>query len=220
MIRNSSKKPTCKVCGKKIISNSGICGLCKAKKHFLTPGNIYKALLQHGVPPRIAEKVAVIYPNGTLGTNAPNCIPFEETRGKGLFYTGIAGSGKTVAAASVLLHDIECSKTVAKYRDHTRSVSFVTCQDMLDDIRRGFDSKENVVEKYRNWDLLIVDDFGTEKLTDWVFSTLYGIIDYRFNNFKKTIYTSNYSLSQLAKKLGDERITRRIHEDSDIIELS
>lgn len=206
-------------CGHKINPAATICGICKAKEAFFATGNRKKLLLQSGVPPRIAQKTLSLYPQSTINKNAPNCTLFTKLHDVGLFYSGKAGVGKTVNAACILLHDMEAAKTTRSSRDHTRTHLFITCQDMLEDIRSGFVSKENVQTKYRDVDFLVIDDLGVEKVTDWVFSTLYAIIDYRFNHYKTTVYTSNYTLDQIAKKLGDARITRRIAEVSDIILL-
>jgi DNA replication protein DnaC len=59
-------------------------------------------------------------------------------------------------------------------------------------------------------DLLILDDLGVDKPSDWVLNVLYNIINYRYENLKKTIITSNFSLDEIAEAFNDNRITRRI----------
>ena len=57
--------------------------------------------------------------------------------------------------------------------------------------------------------VLIIDDFGTEQVKDWIDEKFYSIINERCINNKTTIYTSNYALEDLEY---DERIKSRINE--------
>ena len=56
-------------------------------------------------------------------------------------------------------------------------------------------------------DLLILDDLGTENITAWSEGLLYSILDYRNDNLKPTILTSNSSIGGLAY---GERIKSRL----------
>ena len=58
-------------------------------------------------------------------------------------------------------------------------------------------------------DILIIDDFGTEKISEWVNEKYYYIINERYIAKKVTIFTSNDSLSELSY---NSRITNRILE--------
>ncbi len=210
----------CQTCDKKIVSPSGKCGLCKAKERFFTAGNRKNLLLGAGIPLRLAEKALSLYQHSTINKNAPNGTLFSKLFDTGLFYHGEAGVGKSVTAACILLHDMEASFADKEHRNHKRTHKFITCGDILEDIKTGFNNNENIQDKYRQVDFLVIDDLGAEKMSDWVFATLYAIIDYRFGWYKTTVYTSNYSIKQISGKLGDERIPRRIVEASKVIELS
>ena len=76
-----------------------------------------------------------------------------------------------------------------------------------------------IIQRYSEADCLVLDDLGAEKTTDWSFSVLYLIIDNRYNNYKKTIITSNFALNQLAGKLGDDRIPSRIRAMCSIVKM-
>lgn len=68
-------------------------------------------------------------------------------------------------------------------------------------------------ERYTGAALLVLDDLGESKATDWAYETLKSVIGERYNNRKPTIFTSNRSLPELrAAGLYDERITSRIFE--------
>ena len=62
-------------------------------------------------------------------------------------------------------------------------------------------------------DLLILDDLGQEKVSDWVRDRLYRIISNRWNSGKKTIFTSNYSVDKLKETVG-EAVHSRVKGDS------
>ena len=72
------------------------------------------------------------------------------------------------------------------------------------------------MDKYGDYHLLVLDDFGVEKISDWSYQLLYMLINRRYNNLKTTIFTSNFSLEQIAQQLGDDRLTSRIQHMCDV----
>ena len=60
-------------------------------------------------------------------------------------------------------------------------------------------------------EFLVIDDFGTERATDWAGEKFYQIVNKRYINKKVTFFTSNYDLEKLKY---DDRITNRIKERS------
>ena len=99
-------------------------------------------------------------------------------------------------------------------------IDFNNFPKMLDIIRRSMDSKDyqnkDMIGKIaRQEELLILDDIGAEKFTEWSIEVLYKIINERYENKLETILISNLSLSELAEKVGD-RITSRIAEMCEI----
>lgn len=129
-------------------------------------------------------------------------------QGKGLyFWSSTKGSGKTMTATAIaneLIH------TRRKY------VKFATSLDILDEIRSTYnkDSEDNeskLLNDLAKAEFLVIDDFGTERVTDWVGEKFYQIINKRYINKKVTFFTSNNDLNTLKY---DERITNRIKERS------
>ena len=55
---------------------------------------------------------------------------------------------------------------------------------------------------YSDCDLLILDDLGAGKITDWSVGVLYQIINARYNSEKPIIATSNYDFKGLAEALS------------------
>ena len=82
--------------------------------------------------------------------------------------------------------------------------------DLLGVLRRGF-AQEGIFDKrletLRTVDVLIMDDLGTEQVTDWVNEKLYQIINHRWQNRLPTVIITNLKLWEpncgLAPRLRD-----------------
>jgi DNA replication protein DnaC len=69
-------------------------------------------------------------------------------------------------------------------------------QNLLDKIRSGYDPASNSADKeaYRvalDMEVLLLDDLGAHRVTDWVEDTVTSIVTYRCNNRKPLIATTN-----------------------------
>jgi DNA replication protein DnaC len=133
------------------------------------------------------------------------------------FITGEAGTGKTIYSCWLMLREQRNLYLQAMNAD----CEFISVPVLLQKIKASFDTPEvsehQILEHYSTVHLLVLDDLGTNKSTDWAFQTLYLIINNRYENLKKTIITSNLTLEQLSKVLGDDRITSRIERMCEII---
>lgn len=93
----------------------------------------------------------------------------------------------------------------------------------LDNLRNSFDNKspefEEELEMVNKCKLLIIDDIGSEKLTEWVRERIVSIIHTRVSNGLSTIYTSNLSPEELKEEMGD-RIASRILGCSNVVEIT
>lgn len=126
--------------------------------------------------------------------------------GRGIyFWSETKGSGKTMLAAAL------ANELMNK---HLKVVKFATSLDILDAIRDTYnndneDSESKLLNDLVRADFLVIDDFGTERVTDWVGEKFYQIINKRYIGKKVTFYTSNCDLNTLKY---DDRITNRIVE--------
>ena len=135
---------------------------------------------------------------------------FDEAKNSGMglyIYSKAKGSGKTRMAASIANELIE---------KHDTCVKFASSTQILSEIKRTFDMDSEYTESHLldaliMAEVLVIDDFGTEKVTEWVKDRFYQIVNSRYINRKVTIYTSNESLETLKY---DDRITNRIKERS------
>jgi DNA replication protein DnaC len=119
----------------------------------------------------------------------------------GLVLSGGSGNGKTHIAVATLR---ELIRTAAFWR--VSHALFVSAPELLLDIRHSFRdesiSEKELVDKYANVPNLILDDLGAEKATDYVITTLYTIINRRYSNALRTIFTTNLSIDQIEEHLG------------------
>lgn len=124
------------------------------------------------------------------------------------FLTGVAGSGKTsIAIKFGLKWDTETQ--------YKQEVIFHKFKTLLDMARYSFDSSDQAysyrrtLEDIKTSPLLIIDDIGTEKYTEFVDQMIYDLINYRYEWGLQTIFTSNFTLDEISKKYH-ERVASRI----------
>lgn len=133
-----------------------------------------------------------------MTVNYVNHFEKFKNEGKGLyFYSATKGSGKTRLA---------CSVANALYKQYGVSIHFTTTVDLLDNIRNTFDkdssmSSEKLNKMYREVDVLILDDIGVEKVTEWVIERFTALLSARQDNRKITIFTSNLLINELNFKV-------------------
>jgi DNA replication protein DnaC len=152
------------------------------------------ALAHANVPPRYAAcefSNFVTYSNDRLLKAVESARRFAEkfpAVDKGLLIIGPPGVGKTHLALAAMKQVVRTTAARARYYD-TRG--------LLTQIRSTYNSftktaEMDVIRPVMDAELLVLDDLGAERLTDWVEETMNVIVNSRYNAKLPTIFTSNY----------------------------
>jgi DNA replication protein DnaC len=140
---------------------------------------------------------------------------------KGLFFEGQPGVGKTHLAVAVLKQVVQTTGAHGLFYD---------TRDLLRIIRSTYDASIRTTEleilrPVMTADLLVLDDLGAEKTSEWVEETMNLIVNTRYNERRATIFTSNYEdipddtePNALIFRIG-HRMRSRLHEMCDFVVL-
>ena len=119
-----------------------------------------------------------------------------------LLFIGGVGTGKTLLASALLdslIDDYSCG--IVKLIDIIRSLK--------ETWRKGADESEaQVLAKYINADLLIIDEVGAQFGSDTEKLFLFEIIDGRYEEMKPTILISNLDIKGVTESVGERCIDR------------
>lgn len=137
---------------------------------------------------------------------------------KGLLFIGPPGIGKTHVAVSVL-REVVLKGMRGVYYD-TRSL-LSTIRSTYNPITRA--SEADILREVMHAELLVLDDLGAERLTDWVEETMHLIVNTRYNEKRPTVFTTNYEdvsdedLDSLRVRVG-YRLHSRLREMCEFLE--
>lgn len=126
-------------------------------------------------------------------------------RGRGLWFEGDTGTGKTTLAMLVSQQALKAGHSVAIY----------SMPRLLAEIRNTFDagsdnSYSQLFAKLTAVDLLHLDDVGAEQQTEWVLEQLYAIVNERYEDGKSVMITTNLTVDELRKQISDRTVSRLI----------
>ena len=129
---------------------------------------------------------------------------FEKYKKKGLLLWGGVGTGKSTAAACIANALIDDFTPVMM-------ISFTRILD-LSGSDRTFE--RNFLEDMQRAELVVFDDLGSERNTDYALEKIYNIIDARYRSHKPMILTTNLDLRKMTEEtdIRYKRIYERILE--------
>jgi DNA replication protein DnaC len=132
---------------------------------------------------------------------------WEENReaGRGLYFCGGVGTGKTHLAVAVM------NELIRKKRIPSL---FVTVPELLDNLRETYNKPGRNLDEWmdavQNAEFLVLDDLGSERTTEWVRERIFVIVNHRYREALPTIFTSNIGPKDLAEQLGERTASRII----------
>ena len=117
---------------------------------------------------------------------------------KSLYFYGVPGAGKTFLAAII----------AQEFLKRGKAVIFSEVPKILNQLRKTFakNSDETItdlLDTLENAEILVMDDMGAETPTKFAAEQIYLMIDSRYQNNKLTIFTSNYTLDELAERFNN-----------------
>lgn len=165
-------------------------------------------------PVRFRDFSLSTHPDTTAATKARGYIDSRLPHGDNLLLTGPVGSGKTGLA-----YGIARDRYIAG-----GAVRIGNMVDILDGLRPADPSDTSSVDPVTvrhmtRIPLLILDDVGAEKPSDFTAERLYAIINGRYEARRPTIITTNMGLDALEKRYG-ARVMSRFMQDAATLRLA
>jgi DNA replication protein DnaC len=123
--------------------------------------------------------------------------------GRGLWFYGSVGTGKTTLAMIVSRAALDAGRSVAIY----------SLPRLLAEIRATFEdategSYVGFLDRLAAVDLLHVDDVGAERSSEWVLEQLYAIVNARYEDERSIVLTTNLEQSELEEQIGRRTVSR------------
>lgn len=132
--------------------------------------------------------------------------------GANIIMCGKPGTGKTHLASVI------CRQVATQ--NNARPL-YTTVSRMIRDIRSSYNrdsenSEEQVIARYVNADLLVIDEVGVKLSSDHERSMLFEIVDERYQQLMPTIIISNLLVGEIGKHT-DERMVDRLSENGTLM---
>jgi DNA replication protein DnaC len=123
--------------------------------------------------------------------------------GRGLWFEGTVGTGKTTLAMLVSRAALDARRSVAIY----------SLPRLLAEIRATFEADSegsyvDFLDRLAAVDLLHVDDVGAERTSDWVLEQLYAIVNARYEDERSVIITTNLERGPLVEQIKERTVSR------------
>ena len=122
--------------------------------------------------------------------------------GRGLWFMGQVGTGKTTLAMLVSKAALEAGCSVAIY-------SLPRLLNEIRDTHRAERSHVDLLDRLTAVDLLHIDDVGAERTTDWVLEELYSIVNARYEDERSMVITTNIvDHAALCEQIAERTVSR------------
>lgn len=121
---------------------------------------------------------------------------FDKNDGNGIILAGSVGTGKTHLAGAIVHRVIE---------KFGIPVKLITAIELFGKLR---DFENDTMKEFKESSLLVIDDLGKEKITDWNREKLFEIINSRYEDYQPTIITTNLKPKEMQDLFGDAVFSR------------
>jgi len=123
--------------------------------------------------------------------------------GRGIWFVGGVGTGKTTLAMLISKAAMEADRTVAIY----------SLPRLLALLRETYDddaefSLNQLIDRLCSVDLLHIDDVGAEQSSAWVLEQLYTIVNTRYEDGRAVLLTTNLDRQELEEQIGHRTVSR------------
>ncbi len=142
-------------------------------------------------------------------------IDAELDAGRGLWFMGPVGTGKTTLAMLVAKYALQAGRSVAIY----------SLPRLLAEIRETYESDAQrtyteLVARLEAVDLLQIDDLGAERTSPWVLEQLYSLVNARYETRRAIVITTNLvDPEALCEQVGARTASRLIEICGDPLPL-
>ncbi|OGL39538.1 MAG: hypothetical protein A3C43_10945 [Candidatus Schekmanbacteria bacterium RIFCSPHIGHO2_02_FULL_38_11] len=223
---NKSECQICQGTGWKEVDVKGIaqvkrceCFKTKSRNKLIEQGKIpgryrfctFESYENHDPSQRVAKRIAEQFVKN-----------YPDVDDAGLFFIGDCGVGKTHLSVAILQALIKTKGVPCIFFDFW---------DLLKSIQMSFSpdsevSESEILSPVLNKEVVLLDDLGAHKVTDWRRDILTYIINKRYNEKRVTIITTNYLIEKPSKSNEDTledrigyRLVSRLYEMCRIVEI-
>lgn len=135
-----------------------------------------------------------------------------KANGKGLLLYGTVGTGKTYYAACI----------ANKIIDNGYTALMTNFAKLANKLQGMFDGKQEYIDSLNRYSLLIIDDLGAERQSEYMQEIVFNIVDARYRSGLPFIITTNLSSKELKnpQNVGYARIYDRVLEKCFPVEVT
>lgn len=114
---------------------------------------------------------------------------FNKTEPYGLLLWGDVGTGKSFLSSCI----------ANRVMEHGFSAFQTDIGYIVKTMESSFEKRRQNLERILSYDLLLIEDLGVQRSTEYVMEHVYDVIDGRYMNGKPMVITTNFSLSEITR---------------------